>query len=304
MTVATFLRLGLALQVGVAAACALWLLPDELRWLAIPIALLVPLVATALVLAGEFAVGAIIDPRASPLPKREVLRIWWEETAISTRMFSFAQLFATHFADPPLVHDPTRPAVLLVHGYLCNRAVWRALLESGKLSACNVATIDLAPILAPIDRYAQVINDAVTRLRAATGAPQVVLVGHSMGGLAIRAYLREFGDAAVAKIITLASPHQGTFFGRFGTGANAKQMAVGSPFMQRLAQAMSPTVAAKIVCVATRDDNLIVPRSSPLLPGARHVVLDRVGHLALIEDERAWQVLLEESQPARPQLAA
>src|SRR6185436_14252861 len=108
-----------------------------------------------------------------------------------------------------------------------------------------------------------------------TGAAQVVLVGHSMGGLAIREYLRQFGDTNVAKIVTLATPHHGTIFAPLGSGANAKQMAVGSPFMSELGRALSPQLAAKFVCVATREDNLIVPRSSPLLTGSRHVVLDR-----------------------------
>jgi hypothetical protein len=48
--------------------------------------------------------------------------------------------------------------------------------------------------------------------------------------------------------------------------------------------------------VATRDDNLVIPRSSPLLPGARQVEFDGVGHLALIEDPRAWQVVVEEAR--------
>jgi pimeloyl-ACP methyl ester carboxylesterase len=304
MTLAAFLRIGLVLQLALGAACALWLLPDGYGWLAVPIALLVPLVGTGFALAVEFAVGLIADPRKPPLPVRDLLAIWWEETLISTRMFSFAQLFAADFPEPKLVHDPQRVAALLVHGYFCNRAVWRALLDSGRLRDCNLATVNLEPILGPLERYGAVIDNAVARLRAATGATQVVLVGHSMGGLAIRAYLREFGDAAVSKVITFATPHHGTVFGPLGTGANAKQMAVASPFIKELAQASSPGLLAKFVCVATRDDNLIVPRSSPLLAGARHVLLDRVGHLALIEDKRAWQVLDEELRAQQPRLAA
>jgi len=95
----------------------------------------------------------------------------------------------------------------------------------------------------------------------------------------------------VLKVITLATPHHGTVFGPLGAGANAKEMAGQSAFMRELAQGLTPALLAKFVCVATCDDNLIVPRSSPLLPGTRQILLDRVGHLALIEDERAWHVL-------------
>lgn len=298
MTLATFLRIGLVLQVGVGAALALWLFPGRL-WLAIAVGLLVPLVASAIGLAVQFAVGLITDPRTPALTGGALVSVWWTETAISTRMFSLAQPFAATFPEPTWTRDPSRPAVVLIHGYLCNRAVWRALLESGELDGCNVATVDLEPILGSIDDYADVVRDRVEQLRAATGASQVVLVGHSMGGLAIRTYLRKFGHATVAQVITLATPHHGTVFGRLGMGINGKQMAVGSAFTRELAQAWSSALAAKFLCIAARDDNLIVPRSSPLLPGARQVEIDRVGHLALIEDKRAWRILREELRAPR-----
>lgn len=294
MTLATFLRIALLLQVGLGALFAWWLLPARLQWLALPIGLLVPLVGTGLVLGVQFAVGAILDRRTPPLSLRELLAVWWAETSISTRMFSFAQPFAAQFPEPVLERDPRRPAALLVHGYLCNRAVWRPLLDGGTLAGCNVATVNLEPILGSIDRYADVIQAAAEKLRNATGAEKIALVGHSMGGLAIRAYLRKFGDANVHKAITLATPHQGTVFGSLGAGANAKQMAPNARYLKDLGLAVTPAHLAKFVCIATRDDNLIVPRTSPLLPGARHHVLDRVGHLALIADARAWHILREE----------
>src|SRR5262249_38419146 len=201
MSLATFLRIALVAQLAAGLALGWWLLPDGLRWIAVPIAFAIPLVGTGFMLAIEFAVGATVDPRATPLPFARLVAVWWGETEISTRMFGFSQLFAAGFPEPTLVNDAARPAVLLVQGYLCNRAVWRGLLDSRRLAVANVATVNLEPILGSIERYAEVIRNAVEKLRAATGAQQVVLVGHSMGGLAIRAYLREFGDGSVSKVI-------------------------------------------------------------------------------------------------------
>ena len=299
MTVERLLRIGLAAQLLGGALIALWLLPDRAAWLALPIALLVPLVGTGIVLAIEIAIGAAIDPRRPSLPLPQLIAVWWEETLISTRMFALAQLFAARFPEPALMRDAARPAVLLVHGYMCNRAVWRRFLDSGELRDCNVATVNLEPIFGPIDGYAEVVHDAIERLRAATGTGQVVLVAHSMGGLALRVYLRKYGAAAVSKAITLATPHAGTAMGSFGTGSNSREMKPGSPFLQQLAHDLAPELLAKLVCVGTRDDHLIVPRSSPFLPGARHVVFERVGHLALIEDRRAWDLLRNEIQASR-----
>src|SRR5262249_28719665 len=131
MTLERFLRLNLAAQLVVAVLLALWLLPASISWLAVAIALLGPLVGTAGVLAIGICIGAVVDPRRPALAFRDLVAVWWEETLISTRMFGLTQLFAARFPEPVLVRDPARPAVLLVHGYLCNRAVWRALLDSG-----------------------------------------------------------------------------------------------------------------------------------------------------------------------------
>jgi len=124
-----------------------------------------------------------------------------------------------------------------------------------------------------------------------------VIVGHSMGGLAARVYLRRYGDAHVVRIVTLASPHHGTVFGHLGHSRNARQMARGSRFIEQLA-ADDRGRWSRFTTVATRDDNLVVPRSSPLLPGARQIEIDGIGHLALLEDRRAWQIVADEAHTA------
>ncbi len=115
-----------------------------------------------------------------------------------------------------------------------------------------------------------------------------------MGGLAARAYLRAHGDALVARVITLATPHSGTVFGRIGIGTNARQMAPRSRYLRELAEAENKARRAKFVCLASRDDNLIVPRSSPLLAGARHVVLEQIGHLTMTAAPAAWRHVAQE----------
>lgn len=293
MSTATFLRLVWLALFAAGTALAWWLAPAGVRGYAWIGGIVLPAIGTASVLALEFALAAWLDPRAPRASLPHVLAVWWREVRVSWRAFGWAQPFAASFPEPPLMRDPARPAVLLVHGYVCNRAVWRPLLASGQLAHCNVATVNLQPVFGSIDGYADLVATAVKRLRAASGAAQVVLIGHSMGGIAIRAYLRRHGADAVARVITIGSPHDGTVLGKLGQGVNARQMARGSDYMRALAAALTPALRAKFVCLATRDDNLILPRASALLPGARHVVFDRVGHLALIEDARVWQTLAQ-----------
>lgn len=293
MSLARLLRFALAAQLAAGLLLAQWLLPDAAPvWQHLLVAAALPVAGTAVVLAIELTVGGLVDPRRPRSSIANVVRVWLGETACSLRVFCWRQPFAANFAEPPLVCDPARPALLLIAGYVCNRAVWKPLLDSGRLAHCNVATVNIEPVFGPIDHYAAQIDAAIGRLRTATGAERVTLVCHSMGGIAARAYLRRHGDGRIDKVITLASPHHGTIFGVLGHGANARQMARGSEYLTTLAGAETVEVRRRFVCIATADDNLVVPRSSPLLPDAAHHVIDGVGHLALLEDPRAWDLIV------------
>ncbi|MFN9572028.1 MAG: esterase/lipase family protein, partial [Betaproteobacteria bacterium] len=223
MTLSALLRISLLEKLVAGTLAARWVLPDSAGWGGALLAgALLPVAGTAVVLALELAVAAVIDPRQPRIWPLQWLGVWLGETSCSVRAFAWRQPFAAGFAEPPLVHDPQRPAVLLIHGYVCNRAAWKPLLDSGRLADCNVVTINLQPVFGSIDRYADPIHAAVTALRAATGAARVVLVGHSMGGLAARAYLRRHGDAAVGRGVTLARPPPRPRVAARGPGANPR----------------------------------------------------------------------------------
>ena len=280
------------------AALAIWLLPEPVEpWQVALAAVTAPVLLVTALLAIEFTVAAAADPRSPRQSLPRVLRMWLQEASVSLRLFMWRQPWRSGFPEPPLTREPQRPALLLIAGFMCNRSAWQPLLDSGQLHEFNVATVNLEPIFGDIDAYAEVVHRAVEKLRAATGAARVVLVGHSMGGLAARVYLRKHGDAHVARIVTLASPHHGTIFGRVGHSRNARQMARGSRFIQQVA-AHDRGRWTRFTTVVTRDDNLVVPRSSPLLPGSKQFEIDGVGHLALIEDPRAWRVIVEEARSA------
>ena len=170
MTVAGVLRLSLALQVIGGALLAALLLPAGWRWAAIPIGLAIPTLSTASSLATQLLVDAWFDPRSPRGSWRNALRVFGGETAASLVAFCWLQPFRSDFPDPPVVPDPNRPAVLLVHGYACNRAVWRPMLEAGVLDACNIATVNLEPVFADIDDYAALVDRAIARLQQASGA--------------------------------------------------------------------------------------------------------------------------------------
>ncbi len=187
----------------------------------------------------------------------------------------------------PPVSD--RLPLLLVHGYGCSRGAWWWLRRRLEAAGWTVATINLEPVYSGIDDYVDALAQRVDSVLADTGAAQLVLVGHSMGGLAARAYFRRFGIARVACLVTLGTPHAGSELARIGMGQNARQMEAHSEWLQALAR---EAPLPETVVIYSPHDNYVMPQANLLLAGAHDCALDGLGHLAMLFSPRAANALL------------
>ena len=200
--------------------------------------------------------------------------------------------------DPPYESRGPTP-VVLVHGYLSNRGYWAPMvrwLEARGVGPVFVPTY--RAIFSSVERGAAELHAEIERI-AAGGTPRVVLVCHSMGGLVARRYLQEHGGGRVSRLVTIASPHNGTVLSRMGIGEHARQMRERSSFLEALSRAEAagaPTVpAASIYSV---HDNLVAPQETSRLPWARNVALAGVGHVGILSHEPVFALVLEELRAA------
>jgi triacylglycerol esterase/lipase EstA (alpha/beta hydrolase family) len=164
---------------------------------------------------------------------------------------------------------------------MCNRGFWTPWLRELRRAGHSCIAVNLEPIHASIDTYAPIIERAVRRMAEATGRPPV-LVCHSMGGLAARAWWRASeGAQPVAHLVTIASPHHGTWLGRFSRTPNGVQMKLDSQWLQELAadelvQPLPPTT-----CWYSNCDNVVFPPSVATLAGADRRFVPGEAHVAL-----------------------
>ncbi|MDD5250568.1 MAG: alpha/beta fold hydrolase [Rhodocyclaceae bacterium] len=300
MTATTMLRRLLAAETLFYALVARWLC--GLDWPATAILFVV----VAMALGGRacviFTTYAWAHRYRSPVPPDQrvgalgFLRMALAEYVAFIALFSVVQPFERSFlgADRLAPNRPGRPPVLLVHGYQCNRGFWRWQRRRLEQAGWTVATVNLNPVFAAIDDYAARLRERIEEVCAATGADRVVLVGHSMGGLAARAYLRAHGTARIARLVTLGSPHHGSRLALLGPGANARQMEPASPWLAALNAPNAVPLPAATVAAMSPYDNYVMPQDSAVLDGARNVAIGAVGHLAMAFSPAVTQFLLAE----------
>jgi triacylglycerol lipase len=189
---------------------------------------------------------------------------------------------------------PGRLPLLLIHGYQCNRGVWLWIRRALERAGWCVATLNLEPVFNDIDGYAEQVERRIDEVCSATGTSQVILVGHSMGGLVARAYLRAFGRTRVAKLITLGSPHHGSRLAHYGLGENARQMCPESAWLARINAPGAGPLPDATVSIYSCHDNYVVPQDSSRLDGAKIVPVAGVGHLAMAFAPEIESLLLAE----------
>lgn len=249
------------------------------------------------------------DPAPRP-GARQRLRAWWAEVGYCTAVFSWRQPFFEH-AQADDLRPTGRRGIVLVHGYCCNRAFWHPWRERLRQAGVPHVSVSLAPIFASIDSYAAQLDEAVQRLQAATGLTPV-LVCHSMGGLVARAWWRwrirqqaggEPGAAPAHHVLTIGTPHAGTWLARWGRPVNARQVRLDSPWLRALAAEESDTLRERVTCVYSHCDNIVFPPSTAVLPGTTALHLEGLAHLELAYDPRVLALALrlaEEPAPPAP----
>jgi triacylglycerol lipase len=240
--------------------------------------------AHAPVLAAEFLLVPLLrrgDP-APPAGARALVRAWWVEIWLDLAVFAWRQPFRWR-RHPDRLAGPGvagRRGMVLVHGIVCNRGFWGPWLARLEQENRAFVAVNLEPVFAPIDDHVQAVERAVAAVSEATGLPPLV-VGHSMGGLVVRAWLGATGAARVHHAVTLGTPHAGTWLARFARLDPGRQMHPQGDWLAALAGRWTPGLGARFTCWYSNCDNVVQPPSTATLPGADNRLEAGAAHVEL-----------------------
>jgi len=243
--------------------------------------------APSLVLGFEFLLLVAVR-RGDPAPQAsavQLLRAWVGECGWSSRAFGWEQAFRAE-RWPDRLGPRGQRGVVFVHGYFCNRGIWNPWLARCTREGRPFVAVSLEPVFGNLDDYVAQIEAAVARIEAATGLAPVI-VGHSMGGLVLRAWLATTPGATqrAHRLFTIGTPHLGTWMARWSRTINARSMRPSSPWLGALT---TREAAADLrhapgwrTCFWGHADNIVMPPSVALWPGAKAHHLPATAHVAM-----------------------
>ena len=248
-------------------------------------------------LALEMLVARRVAARArAPVARwRDLPGVLMREWIVSTAVFGWRMPWRSNTVEDHLPKTSRGlRGVVFIHGYICNRGLWNPWMKRLlKLDRAFVA-VSLEPVFASLDDYVPLVERAVRRIEAATGLAPVI-VAHSMGGIVARAWLRSRaahkrsdGTDEAARLITIGTPHRGTWLARLALAANARQMRVDSEWLKALVAREPPTLPELITSWWSECDQIVYPPPTAVFPGSEAKQLRGVGHLALTAREEVW----------------
>jgi pimeloyl-ACP methyl ester carboxylesterase len=174
---------------------------------------------------------------------------------------------------------------VLVHGFLATAGVLRPLGEALETQAGVTVGSFTHPPGVSVTGLAERVAEFVSRIEA----ERVQLVGHSIGGLAVRWFVQELGgDPRVVQTVSLASPFWGARRARFLPGSLARELEPGSSVLAMLRAGIGRSVPH--YAVSGSHDGLVGPPSR--LGAVEEMVAEGCGHNAVLYDPAVLEAVV------------
>ena len=140
-----------------------------------------------------------------------------------------------------------------------------------------------------MDDMAAALAQFVRDVQTATGAAQVEMVAHSLGGVVARLAVNEHGIAdAVKTLITLGSPHHGTYAARYANTETTRSLRPDSDMITRLNAKPWPGNIRGVTFFSS-NDVFILPPEAATAEGTETIDVTPFTHYSYLFAPSSWQ---------------
>ena len=188
-----------------------------------------------------------------------------------------------------------RRPVLLVPGWLGRSVDMMALKERLVRDGWDEGSIFPLEFIDPAGSsvdHAEELDQALQSVLTETGADEVDIVAHSMGGLAVWVLLQKKGTVLpIDRVAFLATPFQGTITAHLAWGEGGPEMIPESEFLKDLQQGGWPQTWVNALSIRTPLDLTVVPGYGATLLGIGDRVICCPTHQGLLDHEETYIIV-------------
>jgi triacylglycerol lipase len=201
--------------------------------------------------------------------------VWRELFWISTQAYSLFIPRREQVVDKPA---DGRTPVVLVHGLGGNRGAWTPLKVFLRVHG-HRRMYSFGYEGGTIEAHAERLVEFVKAVIEETGEPEIDLIGHSLGGLVSRYAIQRLGLAKkVRTLVTMATPHLGTFAAQYANTPLTLPLRPDSPILTDLNSQDMTKLSVKFVTIGSDTDIYVIPHENMMHPAARNVFVPSIAH--------------------------
>ena len=223
--------------------------------------------------------------------------VWKEIACISMSSYSYLlprrEKIVDHGADgyPPLV---------LVHGLGGNRGVWLPLRSFMRLSG-HKRIYAFGYEKGTIEQHATSLMMFIREILDTTGEKQVDIVAHSLGGIMSRYAIQRLGiDSEVRTLVTLATPHQGTYAATYANTPLTIPLRPESEMIRDLNSDDLSRYKIRFITVSSDRDVYVVPCEMMTHPDAENIFIEKISHSQYLISTKVFRAVASALPPLKP----
>lgn len=185
-----------------------------------------------------------------------------------------------------------RNPILFVHGWNSSGSVWTTMIDRFKADGYTDAELTSWSYNTSQSNKttATEIAHLVAQIKTRTGAAQVDIISHSMGGLSSRWYAKFVagGQTDLDDWVSLGGPNHGTDTANWCFSTACSEMRIGSSFLADLNAGDESPGGVNYLTWWSPCDTVINPDSSVSVSGARNTQTACLGHSDLYLDAAVY----------------
>lgn len=189
------------------------------------------------------------------------------------------------------------PIIVLVHGFVCNSGLWggmhRHLRQAG---FSRVHAVDLDPLYRSMSKSLAEFEVRLSKImQLESSQEEVILIGHSMGGVLARVFQNRHPERVLAAI-SIGAPHAGTDLARLVSTIEAGPARPDTRWLVEFNDAVAAerdTGLRPALNIWSDSDNIVYPQGNASLSSGVDCRLNGLGHLHLAFSKRALNPVTE-----------